>query len=84
MPNVDRDSGIHSCSYYCINPACVLRQRNELRDKLEQVSRRRQAQRIAGLEAEVERWMTVAEALRAEAVKARVNSWPTDVYTEAA
>ena len=27
-------SDIHSCSYYCTRPACVLRQRDELRDKL--------------------------------------------------
>jgi hypothetical protein len=26
-------SEIHSCSYYCTRPACVLAQRNELRDK---------------------------------------------------
>jgi O-succinylbenzoate synthase len=26
---------IHSCSYYCINPACIKAQRDELRDKLE-------------------------------------------------
>lgn len=26
-------SDIHSCSYYCNRPACVMRQRNELRDK---------------------------------------------------
>jgi hypothetical protein len=25
---------IHSCSYYCTRPPCVLAQRNELRDKL--------------------------------------------------
>ena len=25
---------IHSCSYYCTRPACVLSQRNEFRDKL--------------------------------------------------
>jgi hypothetical protein len=29
-------SEIHSCSYYCTRPACVLTQRDELRDKLEQ------------------------------------------------
>ena len=27
-------SDIHSCSYFCTRPACVLDQRNELRDKL--------------------------------------------------
>jgi hypothetical protein len=27
---------IHSCSYYCTRPACVLAQRDELRDRLEQ------------------------------------------------
>jgi hypothetical protein len=27
---------IHSCSYYCNRPECVLAQRNELRDKLAQ------------------------------------------------
>lgn len=26
---------IHSCSYYCMNPACIQAQRDELRDKLE-------------------------------------------------
>ena len=26
--------GIHSCSYYCTNPACIKAQRDELRDKL--------------------------------------------------
>jgi hypothetical protein len=25
---------IHSCSYYCENPLCIKRQRDELRDKL--------------------------------------------------
>jgi hypothetical protein len=29
---MNRDD-IHSCSYYCTRPACVLAQRNELRDK---------------------------------------------------
>lgn len=28
------DYDIHTCSYYCDRPACILRQRNELRDKL--------------------------------------------------
>jgi hypothetical protein len=28
------DYDIHSCSYYCDRPACIERQRNELRDKL--------------------------------------------------
>ena len=28
------DYDIHTCSYYCDRPACVLRQRDELRDKL--------------------------------------------------
>ena len=79
MPNVDRNSGIHSCSYECLNPACVLRQRNELRDKLGQMSRRKQAKRIADLEAEVDRWMTVAQALQAQLAKPRVEYWPTTV-----
>lgn len=26
-------SGIHTCSYYCTRPGCVLAQRDELRDK---------------------------------------------------
>lgn len=30
---------IHSCSYYCNRPECVLAQRNELRDKLAQQSK---------------------------------------------
>jgi hypothetical protein len=30
----NREDDIHSCSYYCTRPACVLRQRDELRDKL--------------------------------------------------
>jgi hypothetical protein len=29
-------SDIHSCSYFCTRPACVLQQRDELRDKLVQ------------------------------------------------
>jgi len=31
----NREDGedIHSCSYYCTRPACVLAQRNEFRDK---------------------------------------------------
>jgi hypothetical protein len=29
-------SDIHSCSYYCTRPACVLAQRDELRDRLAQ------------------------------------------------
>ena len=28
-------SDIHSCSYYCSRPACVLAQRDELRDAIE-------------------------------------------------
>jgi hypothetical protein len=28
------DYDIHSCGYYCDRPACIERQRNELRDKL--------------------------------------------------
>jgi hypothetical protein len=32
----ERMSDIHSCSYYCTRTACVLAQRDELRDKLEQ------------------------------------------------
>ena len=28
------DYDIHSCGYFCDRPACILRQRNELRDKL--------------------------------------------------
>lgn len=28
------DTDIHSCGYYCYHPACILRQRDELRDKL--------------------------------------------------
>jgi hypothetical protein len=27
-------SDIHSCSYYCTRPACVLQQRDELRDEM--------------------------------------------------
>jgi hypothetical protein len=30
---------IHSCSYYCIRPACVLAQRDELRDKMLETQR---------------------------------------------
>ena len=34
---IDETTGehMHECDYYCIDPACVLRQRNELRDSLE-------------------------------------------------
>ena len=28
------DYDIHSCGYYCDRPACIVAQRNELRDKL--------------------------------------------------
>jgi hypothetical protein len=28
------DYDIHSCGYYCYHPACIKRQRDELRDKL--------------------------------------------------
>jgi hypothetical protein len=28
------DTDIHSCWYYCDRPACIVAQRNELRDKL--------------------------------------------------
>ena len=28
------DTDIHSCGYYCDHPACIKRQRDELRDKL--------------------------------------------------
>ena len=28
------DTDIHSCGYYCEHPACIKRQRDELRDKL--------------------------------------------------
>jgi len=28
------DYDIHSCGYYCERPACIVAQRNELRDKL--------------------------------------------------
>ena len=31
--NREDDEDIHSCSYYCTRPECVLAQRNELRDK---------------------------------------------------
>ena len=42
-----------------------------------QMSRRKQARRIAELEAEVGRWMAVAEALQAEVTRAKANPWPT-------
>jgi hypothetical protein len=29
-------SDVHSCSYYCTRPACVLAQRDELRDRVAQ------------------------------------------------
>lgn len=45
----------HSCGYFCTKPACVLAQRNELREKVESLSKRRASQQIAGLEAEVAR-----------------------------
>jgi hypothetical protein len=32
--NREDDEDIHSCSYYCTRPECVLRQRNKFRDKL--------------------------------------------------
>ena len=35
--------GIHTCSYHCPRPPCVLAQRNELRDRLEAAKRERDA-----------------------------------------
>ena len=57
---------------------------DDLRSALEQRSRRKQAQRIADLDAEVDRWMAVAKVLQGELIKARANPWPTVVRTEAA
>ncbi len=31
---------LHTCSYYCMNYACILRQRNELRDRLTSLERK--------------------------------------------
>jgi hypothetical protein len=28
---------LHTCSYHCMKPSCVVRQRDELRDRLEQM-----------------------------------------------
>jgi hypothetical protein len=28
---------LHTCSYYCMHPACVIAQRDYLRDKVEQL-----------------------------------------------
>ena len=28
---------VHTCSYYCMHPACVIAQRDYLRDKVEQL-----------------------------------------------
>lgn len=84
MPNVDRDSDIHTCSYYCIRPECIRRQRDELRDQVEQMSRRRQAQRIAGLEAEIERLIVVIDTLKSELDKPRAEYWPTAVFLDTA
>ena len=41
---------IHSCSYYCTRPACVLAQRDELRDLLDLIDRRKpsELQRYGG------------------------------------
>jgi hypothetical protein len=39
-------SDIHSCSYFCTRPACVLAQRDELRDRFLQRGRR------------VDKWLT--------------------------
>ena len=36
---------IHSCSYYCDRPECIKRQRDELRDSLEQIEGRIDAMR---------------------------------------
>ena len=41
-------SDIHSCSYYCTRPACVLAQRDELRDKLHKQQAEPVGQAIAG------------------------------------
>ncbi len=43
---------IHSCSYYCENPLCIKRQRDELRDKLfaqlEEERKQREAVEVVG------------------------------------
>ena len=36
---------IHSCSYYCDRPECIKRQRDDLRDSLEQIEGRIDAMR---------------------------------------
>jgi hypothetical protein len=38
---------IHSCSYFCTRPACVLQQRDELRDKMLETQRWNKAQELA-------------------------------------
>jgi len=48
------------------------------------MSRRKQAQRIAELEAEVERWMVAAKALQGELARPKADYWPTAVFSEAA
>jgi hypothetical protein len=40
-------SDIHSCSYYCTRPACVLAQRDELRDKMLETQRWNKVQELA-------------------------------------
>lgn len=44
-------SDIHSCSYYCTRPACVLAQRDELRDSITALQAR-----VAELEADREQF----------------------------
>jgi hypothetical protein len=41
---------IHSCSYYCTRPACVLAQRNEMRDAAPPDHREAMQQALEALE----------------------------------
>jgi hypothetical protein len=53
--------GIHTCSYHCLRPPCVLAQRNELRDRLEAAERERNAERAVAIG-----HLSQVNALRAE------------------
>ena len=62
---------IHSCSYYCTRPACVLEQRNELRDEM-----------LARLESRIDTHQKQAEpvALTVAEIEQMKGQWSFEVH----
>ena len=70
-------TGIHSCSHYCTRPACVLAQRDEMRDEIERLKSdiagyiqhaTDETSRVVALEVEIARLRAALEAQPAEAL----------------